>query len=219
MRLVLLALLATLMPPTGPQRRGSHPLLPWLHNLQQTVATDMSEPLDASAYENEPADEACEELAATAITLEADVAPSAGLETIIASYAAGVTVIGREGNVLASAPGYACAGTADTVEVLAAGYAFGAPTIALVATTGGRREQLTWLGLYRVTREGELDAVYTGAVEERVDGVVRRGSITILPGALLVRDPGGAVGFWVWDETSGTYLAPAAYEPFAGAHS
>ena len=196
---------------------SAHPLLPWVHNLQRTVATDTSAPVDAPPIEDEPEDEACEELAATALTLDAEVAPSAGLETVIASYAGGITVVGREGNGLAAAPGYACGGSADAVDVLAAGSAFGTPMIALVATTGGHREQLTWLGLYRVAGDGRLDAVFTGAVEEQVGDQVRRGSVTFLPGALLVRDPSGAVAFWLWDDTSNTYQPPAAYEPFAAA--
>ena len=199
---------------------ASHPSLPWLHNLRDVVATDLDEPLVTSPVENEPGDDpACAELAATALSLTADVAPAAGAETIVASYAKGIVVVGSEGQVLATTPGYACAGSADTVEVLAAGTAFGAPMIVLTATSGGHREQMTWLGLYIVDPDGSIDAVFTGAVEERVGDEVRRGSITVLPGALLVRDPDGSTSYWVWDAEARVFMPPAGYEPVAGAHS
>ncbi len=201
---------------TASTLQPSHPALPWLFNLQDTVATDEPEhellELPDLALD-------CDPPADATFRLVADVAPAPGREVIRGSYREGIVVTGREGEVLATTPGFPCGGTADAFEVLGGGRAFHQPLIVVAATTGGRREQMTWLGLYRVTSDGRLDAVFTGAVELREDGVVRRGSVTVLPGALLVREPTGQVSFWIWDPTSGVYLPPAAYEPIAGHHS
>ncbi len=109
--------------------------------------------------------------------LTANVANPGGDETILASFAHGVMVYGREGQLLASTPGFSCEGSADELDVLAVGTAFGVPMVAIVAKTGGRREQLTWLGLFRVGANGRLEATFAGAVEQREDGIVRRGAI------------------------------------------
>lgn len=178
---------------------------PWLRNLSDVRAVSAGDPFVGIAMDAE-SDPSCDEATSTGLALVANVAPASGPETILASFAQGVMVYGREGELIAATPGFPCAGSADEIEVLAAGTAFGVPTIAITATTGGRREQLTWIGLYRVGLHGRLEAVFTGAVEQREDGIVRRGSITILPGALLVRDPLGGVGFWVIDPVSGVYV-------------
>lgn len=178
---------------------------PWLRNLSDVRAVSVGEPLVALAMETE-SDPSCAESTEMGLVLVANVAPASGAETILASFAHGVMVYGREGELLAAAQGFTCSGSADEIEVLAAGTAFGLPMIAVTATTGGRREQLTWIGLYRIGLHGRLEAVFTGAVELREDGFVRRGSVTILPGALLVRDPLGGVGFWVMDPVSGVYV-------------
>jgi hypothetical protein len=137
---------------------------------------------------------------------------------IVASYARGVMVFGADGQVLASTPGFPCSGTADEIEVVAAGDAYGVPTLVLAATTGGHREQLTWLGMFRVEPTGTLEAVFAGTVELREDGVVRRGSVTVLPDALHVRDPAGPSGYWVFDPVAGVYLPPGAYDDTAVPH-
>ncbi len=183
---------------------------PWLSNLSEVRAVDSGEPFAAFAMDAE-VDPSCDEAMSTGLELVANVAPAGGSETILASYAHGVMVYGSEGELLAATPGFPCAGSADEIEVLAAGTAFGTPMIAITATTGGRREQLTWIGLYRIGLHGRLEAVFTGAVEQREDGIVRRGSITILPGALLVRDPLGGTGFWVMDPVSGVYVPSGGF--------
>lgn len=205
MRIALLVLLGVLAGGSGPQARPAHPALPWLFNLTNVKAVDTGDPLVTMAMDAE-IDPSCAELESPGFALVANVAAAAGDETILASYAHGVMVFGHEGELIASTPGFPCAGSADEIEVLAAGTAFGVPTIVMVATTGGRREQLTWLGMFRIGRTGRLEAVFTGAVEQREDGIVRRGSVTVLPDALMVRDPLGGVGFWIFDEVSGVYI-------------
>ncbi len=205
MRTLILALLPLLTAGAAPAARPAHPALPWLFNLQGVTAVDNGDPLVTIAMDSE-SDPSCAEMAGTGLALVANVAPAGGPETILASFAHGVMVYGREGELIASTPGFPCAGSADEIEVLAAGTAFGVPTIVVAMATGGRREQLTWLGLFRVGRDGRLEAVFAGAVEQREDGIVRRGSVTLLPGGLLVRDPSGGVGFWTFDDVSGVYI-------------
>lgn len=202
---LLLGLIAVLAgggtPSTAPESRA----LPWLTNLKDVTAVAVGDPLITMAMDAE-VDPSCDETTPVGLALVANVAPAAGPETILASYAHGVMVYGHEGELIASTPGYPCAGSADEIEVLATGTAFGIPTIAIAVTTGGRREQMTWLGLFRIGQRGRLEPVFAGAVELREDGIVRRGSVTILPNGLLVRDPLGGVGFWVFDDTAGVYL-------------
>jgi hypothetical protein len=227
-KLVLLAVLvsaatATTAPssqPTPP--RASDPLLPWLRNLRDVVATDGHEPVETFRSDAsldpalDPADLTCRDDVSQGLVLTADVSPVAGTETILASFSQGVAVLGSEGQQLASTPGYPCFGSADQVEVLAAGTAYGVPTIVLAVTVGGRREQATWLAMYRIGVGGRLEPVFTGVVEERADDIVRLGSVTILPDGLLVRSPSGGASMWTWDPTAGVYVPPAAHEDRGG---
>lgn len=206
----LLAVLAVLSPAAPGARAPSHPLLPWLYNFHDATAVDTGDRLVTLSLTTTP-DPSCRDNASPGLVLEADVSPSPGRETIIASYEHGVLVVGSEGEPLAETAGYPCAGSADEIEVLASGTVFGAPMIVLAVTTGGRREQLTWLGMYRIGHDRRLEPVFAGAVEHREDGIVRRGSVTILPGALLVRDPFGKVGFWTFDDGGGVYVPRGAY--------
>ena len=176
--------------------------LPWLHGLTDLRVVERG---PAGALVDLEPDDACGPGAYAELELAADVAPPAGRETIRASYARGVTVRDTEGIVLAAAPGYPCWGSADELEVLAAGTSFPARTLVLAATSGGRREQLTWLALFRVTAPGELAPVFTGAVEVREDERVRRGEVWLLPGGLLYRPPGGELGVWIYDPVGRAY--------------
>jgi len=203
--LLLLGLFAVLAQGDSTPAPSGSRALPWLHNLDDVISVDVGDPLITLAMDTQ-VDPSCDEVLPVGLALVANVAPAAGPETILASFAHGVMVYGHEGELIASTPGYPCAGSADEIEVLAAGTAFGIPTIAIAVTTGGRREQMTWLGLFRVGPHGRLDPVFAGAVELREDGIVRKGSVTILPDGLLVRDPLGGVGFWLFDETARVYL-------------
>lgn len=189
------------------------PGLPWVFNLDNVKAVEAGDPLLTFAMAADP-EPSCDDLTSSGYALTANVTGTGANETILASFAHGVMVYGREGELLAATPGFPCSGSADGIDVLAVGTAFGVPTIAIVATTGGRREQLSWLGLYRVGLNGRLEALFAGAIEQREDGIVRRGSVTFLPGALLVRDPMGGVGFWTFDQVSGVYIPRGG---FAGA--
>lgn len=223
MKVLVFALVAVLAPsaPREPRvARPAHRALPWLFNVANTVAVDSEDPsiaLPLGLFRD--IDPTCEDVPTAGLRVTAEVAPSPGRETVVASYAYGVLVLDSEGTVIAAAPGYSCEGSADQIEVLAAGTAFGVPTIVVVGTTGGRREQLTWLGMFRVGLGGRLDPVFTGAVEQREDGIVRRGSVTVLPGALLVRDPFGGVGFWVFDRGGGVYIPRGGYSGLDVPHS
>lgn len=213
MKLVALALLSVLVAgggvaaqePATPQ--PAHPSLPWLFNLQDTVAVDAGDPDATLSMEFlADTDPSCDDAAYPGLALKTDLGGPAGRETIVASYSHGVLVYGSEGQLVASTPGYPCEGSADDLEVLGFGHAFGAPTLVLAATTGGRREQLTWLGLYRVGLNGRLEATFAGAIEQREDGIVRRGSVTLLPGALLHRSPDGELTYWIYDSEGGVYV-------------
>lgn len=203
MRVALLVGLALVTGGADPTPASS--ALPWVFNLDQVRAVDVGDPLVTFAMDAD-VDPSCDEVTFPGYALTANVASAGGDETILASFAHGVMVYGREGQLLTSTPGFSCEGSADELDVLAVGTVFGVPTIAIVATTGGRREQLTWLGLFRVAANGRLEATFAGAIEQREDGIVRRGSVTFLPGALLVRDPMGGVGFWTFDRVSGVYI-------------
>lgn len=211
MKVLALGLLALLAPGApGAARAPSHPLLPWLFELQGVTAVDHPDRFVSLAMAD--VDPSCEGNASPTLVLSADVAPAEGTETVVASYVRGVQVFDAAGRFLASAPGYPCTGSADALEVLAAGSAYGAPTLVIAATTGGHREQLTWLGMYRVGDHGQLDAVFAGTVELREDDVVRRGTITVLPEGLLVHDPLGSTSHWMFDPVAGVYLPPGGYD-------
>lgn len=204
---LVLALLAVLAPgaPQGPT--SSHPALPWLHNLTDVEAVASDDRLATVVLdEYADADASCSAFAYPGLALRADVARVAGTETVLASFSHGTIVLDSEDQVIASSAGFPCEGSADELAVLASGRAFGAPTIVLAVTTGGRSEQWTWLGLFRVGYHGRLEAVFSGIVEEREHGTVRRGSITILPGAILHRTPDGDTEFWVFDNEAGIYV-------------
>jgi hypothetical protein len=135
----------------------------------------------------------------------ADVAAAPGSETILASITGGVVVLDRRGRVQASLASFACEGSADRITALAAGRTFLDPMIAVIGTTGGRREQSRWITLIRPAGD-RLDATFTGIVEERVGRVVRRGRVALLPGALLHHQPGGAVAIWRYDVAARAYV-------------
>lgn len=192
------------------------PALPWVHGFTIGRIRTGGAPGSTSWFGGDldcPAD------AQPPLGLVADIAPSAGRETIVATLTGGIRVVGAEGDLLASSPGYPCAGSADELEALAVGTVFGERTIALVFTTGGRREQATWLGLYRIGFAGEIDPLFAGVVETREDGIVRTGSITFIPGALIYRPPAHRDSLWVFDPVVHTYTPRGPFVHEGGPHS
>jgi hypothetical protein len=191
--------------------------------VSETVSAAASRRLEARSGGGVVDEQGCGAGAYQAIELVADVAPSPGRETILASYAHGVVVLDREGDVVASTTGYRCAGSSDEVEAVAAGDAFGDPTIVVVTRTGGRREFSTVVGLFRIGFGGRLDPVFTATVEEHSGERSRRGAIDLLPGALVHRLPDGRHGFFVFDPVGRVYREPShplddpAHEPPLGA--
>ena len=211
MRALLLGVIAVLASDVPRAAQPVHAALPWLFNLQNTVAVEDSVENVARAPDSTGDRDSTCSFSPTQLRLTADVTGSPRPETIVASYGEGIHVFNEEGRLIGSTPGYPCGGSADEIEVLAAGTAFGDRTIVVAVTTGGRREQLTWLAMFRVGFNGRLEAVFAGAVEQRADGDVAQGSVTVLPGALLVRDTLGGVGYWVFDPTAGVYLPPGGH--------
>jgi hypothetical protein len=191
-------------------RTEAVPSMPWVHGLGNPVVSDRSSDAAAERFERwsdrDVGDPNCGSGAVPAIELHADVAPPVGEETILVSLSQGVLVLDGEGRLVAETPGYACAGSADELEAVAAGDA-GAPTIVIAATTGGHRESSTWITLLRVD-ERRLDAVFTGTVELRDGETTKRGSIVLLPNALIYRHPALQPALWVFDPVARAYLLP-----------
>jgi hypothetical protein len=175
--------------------------MPWLHGLDVTASsTGILAP-------RAPADEVsdgCGVAASRTIELVADVAPSAGRETIVASYSAGVAVFDREDHLVADLPGYPCEGSADELDVVAFGTAHRLPTLAIAATSGGHRENATWIALFRTGRT--LHPLFTAVVETRADGVVTQGAIYLLPDHLMYKRPGGRTSLWRLDPNANAYV-------------
>jgi len=150
------------------------------------------------------------------LVLQADVAPNAGRERIVASYSQGVFVFDRHRHVLAQATGFVCQGSSDQLVAIAAGDAtVGTPLIALAATTGGRAESTTYLTLYRVSGGGELQPVFVGEVERHANQQTRTGVVTIVPGGLIFVDPAGTVSLWTYDADLGRYVEQLTNRPYA----
>ncbi|MGE0395304.1 MAG: hypothetical protein AB7T06_01155 [Kofleriaceae bacterium] len=176
------------------------PSMPWLANLDDAVIASSDEPASTLPLELDPV-AGCEPPAYGGITLTADLGPPNGRETVVGSYAGGIIVVGSEGQRIATLSGYPCAGTADELEAMAVGRAWNERVLALVVTSGGRREASTWLGLYRLGATG-LELLFSGAVEHYEDGVVRTGLVTIVPGGLIHRDPNGDITWWGFEHGS-----------------
>jgi hypothetical protein len=174
--------------------------LPWLHGLDNVVmSTSVIAP---RAPAEQP--EGCSSGATRTIELISDVAPAPGRETVVASYRDGIAVFDNEDHLLAETPGYPCEGSADELDIVAFGTAYGRPLLVVAATSGGRRETSTWLALFRTGRT--LEPLFTGVVETRVDGVTTRGAIHLVPAGLVHVRPGGRAAFWRLDPGSQLYI-------------
>lgn len=178
------------------------PSLPWLHGLSDVKTSTTG----ATDLDGEELPARCGIGATKTLELQADLAPTAGRERIVASFARGVLVLGQERQLVAEAPGFACSGSADELEVLAVGRAYGVPTLVIAATEGGHNEAATWLGLLRPGLGSSLDATFTQVVEQRVGDEVHRGDVWLLPGGLLYQRPNGPVTFWIFDDAARAYI-------------
>lgn len=199
-RITALLVVAACQPPAAD--------LPWLDGLQITAkSTGVERP---SAPGDEPPED-CGVAAMRPIELVADVAPPAGRETIVASYATGITIFDAEDRLVAETAGYPCLGSADELDIIAVGNAYGVPMLALAATTGGRRETATFVGLFGLP---SLDPMFAGVVETRDDERVTRGSIHLFPGGLVYTRPGGRPHLWRFD-AAGVYVPVLPEVPHA----
>ena len=192
------------------------PTLPWLHGFTGARGRASADPGAIGWFGGEVE---CPAEAQPPLRLVAEVSPAAGRETIVATLTGGIRVTSAEGIELATSAGYPCEGSADELEVLAAGSVFGERTIVLAFTSGGRREQQTWLGVYRLGFRGEIDPLFAGVVETREDGIVRTGSVTFIPGALIYRPPAQHDSLWVFDPVVHTYTPRGPFAHEAVPHS
>lgn len=183
--------------------------LPWLQGFfapHGVTEQDSREVLAELAEWREPGDD-CVASAYGGLSLRADVDAAEGEETVLASYTQGVFVFDHQRQLIARAPGFDCAGSADELVALAAGDAgIRAPVIALAATAGGRAENVTWLTLYRVAEDGELRPIFTGEVERHEGDTAATGVVTLVPGGLIYRDTRGSLGLWLYDVELGRYV-------------
>ena len=174
--------------PQGSTEQGSRDVLPQLAEWR-----DESEDCVASAYGG--------------MSLRADVSAAEGQELVLASYTQGVFVFDHDNHLLAQAQGLPCEGSADELVALAAGdAAIGVPLVVLAATAGGRAESVTQLTMYRVGNGGELQPVFSGEVERHEGRTTRTGTITLVPGGLIYRDPSGSLGLWLYSAELGRYV-------------
>lgn len=187
--------------------------LPWLHGIDHVQVTREGNPEVASRMTQSEPDPSCVASEYPGLELHADVYPAGGQETVLATYTQGIEIHGSEDELLGAAPGFTCEGSADDLELLASGTVFLEPTIVLAITSGGRREQSTWIALYRPGEGGRLDPLFTATVEEREGDRVHRGDITFVPGGLLYRRPGGGTSVWIYDPVARAYVPRGPSEP------
>jgi hypothetical protein len=184
-------------------------MLPWLQGFVPVGEADHP----AASVTSEVArwrapDEACAATGYGGLALDADVAPTPGVEKVLATFSQGVFVVGEDGELVAQAPGFACAGSADELVTIAVGdLGIGEPAIALVATRGGHAESTTWITFYRVAPGGELLPLFTGAVEQHQGATTRTGVVTVIPGGLVYHSPWGATAVLVYDPAAGRYVS------------
>ena len=137
------------------------------------------------------------------------MSPDPGEETVLASYARGVVVLGADGHRIAAAPGFGCSGSQDGLiglEIVKSSQ--DAPVIAVAVVRGGRRASTTSLHLFAVGPSRRLVRLFTGEVEQ-VDGAVTvGGGVTLVPGALIHRHPTSGVALWKYDRGTGRYVDP-----------
>lgn len=184
--------------------------LPWLRDVPAAAAADApARGAEAWLRAWRSPDPACTTSADAGFALAAELHEAPGLETVMASYTAGVVVLDARGRRLASAPPFPCRGSADTLEgivVIDGDVLAGEPAIAIAATAGGRAERTTSL-LLLALRGAELTEIFAAPVEEWRGPEVSAGALTRLPrGALRYRAPDGAISEWTYDREAGRFV-------------
>jgi hypothetical protein len=193
----------------GCQPSTQLPEAPWLHGLTDAVASDQGSPETMRRLGDfQDLEPGCGADAYRGIELVADVAPAPGRERIVASHAQGVFVYDTEDQLVAWSPGYRCDGSADAIEALAAGDAYGHRTIVVVGTSGGHTEHDTWVGLFRIGSDARLEPAFAADVEHHRGDEVSRGLIALLPSSLVYVTPEGGAALYVYDPVARAYLVP-----------
>lgn len=169
--------------------------LPWLQGFTpEAVADHPSRAVSAELDQWQQPDEDCVDSAYGGLSIDLR-----GMR-VLASYSQGVFVLDADRHVVAQASGFDCNGSSDELVALAQGNAWiGTPLVVLAATSGGHAESVTWLTLYRIGGAGKLEPVFSGAVERHGDRQTSTGVVTIVPGGLIYRAPGGASSLWTWN--------------------
>jgi hypothetical protein len=188
------------------------PQLPWVRGFTTGAATDVATRETAEEVARwASCEEPCTTYGGMAIT--ADVAPAAGDESIVATFAGGLVVVDAQGQPVARSPGFDATGTADELVAIAAGDAMlDTPVIAIAARVGGHRESETWLELYRVGSSATLERLFAGVVEEHEDKSDWYGTVTFMPHGLIYRAPKSTQpDLWVFDARAGRYMYRGAY--------
>jgi hypothetical protein len=129
-------------------------------------------------------------------------------ETVIATYEDGVSVLDRDGHVIAKTQGFEVTGSADELIALAPGdVGIGQPVILVAMQQGGHRLSQIDLVLY----DRKLETLFEGPIEEHEGELTTTGSLRFMPGALLYRAPNAERPIlWTFDPTSRRY---APYSP------
>jgi hypothetical protein len=191
--------------------------LPWLHGFASTANSESETPGVSDTLELLLG--AGNEAEYGGLQVTADVAPAAGVESVLASYRQGVVIVDGAGEVLARVPGFEPSGSADDLVALSVGDAeIGSPVIALAVNRGGHRESVTSVLLYRVDH-GRLEQLFEGEVEDHDGSETSAGEITFLPNGLVYRAPHARIlTVWTFDPQHGRYVecGTIAPEPAAG---
>lgn len=177
--------------------------LPWVRGLDHVV---VATPAFGGTDDRGAAGRGCGAEVGSAQTLRAELASTAGTEWLSATYSGGIVVRDVEGRELFRHPGLPCEGSVDQLDAVAVGWVGRQPTIAVVATSGGRRETVTTVFLYRPGLFHHLDPVFTGVVETRADETVARGGIWLDATGLVYRAPNGGPHRYRYDIVGHTYV-------------
>jgi hypothetical protein len=189
--------------------------MPWLQGFEPAAVADHpTRGVVDELAEWQPIDDQCVAGKYGGLELTSELAPAAGDERVLGSFAQGVVVLGADGHLIARSQAFTCQGSADELVSLAAGDAWiGSPVLALAATSGGKNENTTWLTLYRVAGKGELAPIWSGEVEHHQGHVTTSAVVLVYPGGLLYQSPSGVTQIWRFDPDQHRYINRGAFGP------